>query len=49
MSDRPPPRNRFEAWLRRFENPTPTTIVLVIGLLPIIALVVLILVAWLVG
>ncbi|MEM1446177.1 MAG: hypothetical protein AAGF84_08995 [Planctomycetota bacterium] len=49
MSDRPPPRNKFEAWLRGFENPGPTTIVVVIGLIPIIALVALILVAWVFG
>ncbi|MEM1099636.1 MAG: hypothetical protein AAGH92_12715 [Planctomycetota bacterium] len=49
MSDRPPPRNEFEAWLRRFENPSVTTIMVVIGLIPIVALIALIVVAWLFG
>ncbi|MEM9753716.1 MAG: hypothetical protein AAF916_10070 [Planctomycetota bacterium] len=49
MSDRPPPRNKFEAWLRRFENPSVTTIMVVIGLIPIVALIALIVVAWLFG
>ena len=49
MSDRPPPRNKFEAWLRKFEDPGPTTIVIVIGLIPILALAVLVIVGWVFG
>ncbi|MEM8782668.1 MAG: hypothetical protein AAGE65_07390 [Planctomycetota bacterium] len=47
MTDRPPPRNAFFAWLRKFEDPSLTTIIVVIGLIPIVALVALIVVAWL--
>jgi hypothetical protein len=49
MTDRPPPRNQFEAWLRRYENPSMTTIIVVIGLIPILALLVLVIVAWMLG
>ncbi len=45
--DRPPPRNAFERWLRRFENPTVGDLIIVVGLIPVIALLALVVFVWL--
>ncbi len=44
---RPEPRNAVERWLRRFENPTVSDLLIVVGLIPVIALLAVVIFAWL--
>lgn len=44
---RPAPKTAAGRWLRRFENPTVMDLVIVVGLIPVIALLALVVFAWL--
>ncbi len=48
-NNRPEPKTAIARWLRRFENPTAVDLILVVGVIPTVALLALVVFAWLLG
>ena len=48
-NNRPEPKTAVGHWLRRFENPTAVDLIVVVGVIPVVALLALVIFAWLLG